>query len=304
MKKITSLLMVAVLLVTMFSAFAFSASAEPLIQNGEYYLSSGDEASIEESAEYDSIFWSEESVLTVKEGVTLTVDDINMNIGGTLIIENGARVIVGKRLALSRQKSKLDIHGGLLCNNPLDCSGDDGVEITLHPTAYLDLTLNGGCTNLYFALSSDDILVDWQQNRICTQHSTHNFKNSICNCGAFECVEGNQPHKIGDNGICTVCGSNIGKCEHIKTNTVQTKTNKMMLETVTEKICKDCGKVLSTNTKLSEINPNVTASVLSDGSLAIITAIAGVAVGMAVMFFIMKKKKPALASGVENKDEE
>ena len=40
-------------------------------------------------------------------------------------------------------------------------------------------------------------------------------------------------------------------------------------------------------------------STLSGGNLAIVCAVAGVAVGMAVMFFIMKKKKPTLASGAE-----
>ena len=48
----------------------------------------------------------------------------------------------------------------------------------------------------------------------------------------------------------------------------------------------------------------VTGSILSEGSLAIITAIAGLAVGMAVMFFVMKKKKPALADGTDKADEE
>ncbi|MBQ0101812.1 MAG: FHA domain-containing protein [Firmicutes bacterium] len=50
-------------------------------------------------------------------------------------------------------------------------------------------------------------------------------------------------------------------------------------------VCADCGEVIST----------YSGSMLSEGSLAIITAVAGVAVGMTVMFFIMKKKKSAPA---------
>ena len=77
-----------------------------------------------------------------------------------------------------------------------------------------------------------------------------------------------------------------------------------MLETVTEKICKNCGKVLSTNTKLSEINPNVTASVLSEGSLTIVCTVAAAAVfGVGGFFLGRKKKKPALANGTEKEAE-
>lgn len=46
-----------------------------------------------------------------------------------------------------------------------------------------------------------------------------------------------------------------------------------------------------------QYDTSVTGSILSEGSLAIITAVAGIAVGMAAMFFIMKKKKPAVADG-------
>lgn len=76
------------------------------------------------------------------------------------------------------------------------------------------------------------------------------------------------------NGDIVMAG-NVPPCEH--------KNQK--------NVCVDCGEVISTY--------SAAGSILSEGSLAIITAVAGVAVGMAVMFFVMKKKKPALASGTD-----
>ena len=63
-------------------------------------------------------------------------------------------------------------------------------------------------------------------------------------------------------------------------------------------ICPDCGMVVETAA-------TGTGSVLSNGSFEIVYGIACLAAGMAVMFFIMKKKiKPAAAEGAVSDDEE
>ena len=53
--------------------------------------------------------------------------------------------------------------------------------------------------------------------------------------------------------------------------------------------CKLCGHPI----------PGGTGSILSEGSLTIIVGVAAFVLGLGVMFFIMKKKKPALASGTD-----
>ena len=57
---------------------------------------------------------------------------------------------------------------------------------------------------------------------------------------------------------------------------------------------------------LSEVTtPENTASILSEGNLAIITAVSGVAIGFGLGGFLLgRKKKPALANGAKAEDEE
>ena len=86
---------------------------------------------------------------------------------------------------------------------------------------------------------------------------------------------------LADSGIFyNRIGSSVqaGTCRHIPANPGD---------------CKLCGHTI----------PGGTGSILSEGSLTIICTVAAFVLGLGVMFFIMKKKKPALASG-ENKDEE
>ena len=69
-------------------------------------------------------------------------------------------------------------------------------------------------------------------------------------------------------------------------------------------VCDSCNKSLTKSDLLQIWNSNgATASTLSEGNLAIITAVAGVAFGFLAAMVIFKKKKPALASS-ENTDEE
>ena len=101
-----------------------------------------------------------------------------------------------------------------------------------------------------------------------------------------------EPHYFID-GVCVACGA---ECTH--TSFSDGKCNDCGYECTHESCsCDTCGKTFTAD------NLN-TGSTLSEGNLAIITAVAGLAAGMAVMFFIMKKQKPALASGADKNDEE
>lgn len=85
------------------------------------------------------------------------------------------------------------------------------------------------------------------------------------------------PHENWENGVCKICQY---ECTH--------EGDK----------CDTCGQELA----IKEENTSATAaggegSTLSEGSLTIIVGVAAFVLGLGVMFFIMKKKKPALASG-------
>ena len=51
-------------------------------------------------------------------------------------------------------------------------------------------------------------------------------------------------------------------------------------------------------------NVKFEGSILSEGSLTIIVGVSCLAVGFLAAMFIFKKKKPALADGTDNTDEE
>ena len=77
------------------------------------------------------------------------------------------------------------------------------------------------------------------------------------------------------NSVCEYCNA---PCPH--TNT------KIETVTTTTKTCKDCDKQTTTTSTLTS-----SASTLSEGNLAIITAVAGIAVGLVGGLVIGKKKK-------------
>ena len=81
------------------------------------------------------------------------------------------------------------------------------------------------------------------------------------------------------NSVCEYCNA---PCPHTNTE-IETVTT-------TTKTCKDCEKVLDKHTTTTSTHTS-TASTLSEGNLAIITAVAGIAVGLVGGLVIGKKKK-------------
>ena len=105
----------------------------------------------------------------------------------------------------------------------------------------------------------------------CGKFEEHNINNCECSCCNYH-------RHTWKDGKCTLCGT---ECKNEFHDGVYK--------------CPDCGMQYDTS---------VTGSVLSEGNLTIIVGVAAFVLGLGVMFIITKKKKPALAGGTDNTDEE
>lgn len=104
-------------------------------------------------------------------------------------------------------------------------------------------------------------------------YDKHTFVEGVCSVCDHHC-----PHETWDNGVCHICSY---ACPH-DGNT-----------------CVACGK------ELHSLGNGAIGSALSEGSLTIVcTVAAAVIFGLGGFLLGKKKKKPALAGGVENKEEE
>ena len=90
---------------------------------------------------------------------------------------------------------------------------------------------------------------------------------------------------------------NIGLNSCLETDKIVFHQHTPVPKTTTTYTCSECNAPLTEEQvkKTTESTGNGAGSVLSGGSLAIITAIVGVVIGMAVMYFVTKKKKPVTA---------
>ncbi|MBQ0084492.1 MAG: hypothetical protein KBS52_07005 [Clostridiales bacterium] len=114
---------------------------------------------------------------------------------------------------------------------------------------------------------------------------SHNFENGFCTaCNGNYCELNHKDHEFFGN-VCRNCGvkgCEIGVLEHQYENGVCTVCSYECQNTFHSGKCPECGMT---------INASSTASVLSHGNLAIITAVGGVAIGFMLSMFIFKKKK-------------
>ena len=293
MKKITSILLTVALLATMLSVFAVPASAEDapteIVPKYEsFYIPSDGNYIIRGEYEVNSL------------GITITAK------GATLTIAKGAKVTVKENFS---NFGTINVLGTLILP---DRQTNDGT---------IRVAGCGGGMFKYQNISNRGTII---------KITEHNFENKVCtHCGIKGCETGQFEHDWdASTGICSFCGfacthewdAATGKCstcgfacahdwnattgicstcEFACTHDWNATTGKCFIcgikctNTFHEGVCPDCG-----------MGAAVTGSILSEGSLAIITAIAGLAVGMAVMFFVMKKKKPAVADGTDKTDEE
>ncbi len=230
--------------------------------------------------------------LTIPKGVTVTLTRALYNFGtinvcGTLIISDA-------------ENSK--INSGTI--NIMSCGGGK-VEGTFDTP---------GTVNTYDEHNFENDKCTYCGTYKCELTGNHNYNSGVCSvCGTKGCEIGELEHNWV-NGVCSACnvkGCEIGQLNHNWVNGVcsvcdkhcehkwDTATGKC---TVCELVCTHggdkcdiCGKEL--------VNLN-TGSALSEGNMAIIIGIVALVIGLGGGFFIGRKKKPALASGADNTDEE
>ena len=131
--------------------------------------------------------------------------------------------------------------------------------------------------------------------RKCLHSYFEEYTHKCHECGAFQCdVQG---HSFNGRK-CSVCDAD--KCEtqghsyHNGKCTVCFQTCKNEFHSGNYK-CTDCGM---------KLNAAATGSVLSNGNIAIVAVIVGVAAGLVIGIIIGKKKKPAVADGAEKENED
>ena len=296
MKRITSLLLTAVLLAAMLTVFAVPASAEDapteIVPKYEsFYIPSDGNYIIRGEYEVDSL------------AITITAK------GATLTIAKGAKVTVKGGFT---NFGTINVLGTLILTDRQVNAGTIRVA---------------GCGGGMFKYQK----ISNSNTGTIINITEHNFENKVCtHCGMKGCEAGQFEHDWdASTGICSFCGfacthdwnATTGKCSTCGfacthewdaatgkcstcgfacTHDWNATTGKCFIcgikctNTFHEGVCPDCG-----------MGAPVTGSTLSEGSLVIIVGVACSVVFLAVGFFIgtKKKKKPALASG-ENTDEE
>lgn len=267
MKKLFSLLLTAMLLC---SAFAVPASAENIT------TITGTEE-ITENSSFQILSIENGAKVTVKSGVTLTVAALMNN--GTLVIEPGATVIAQSGF-FNDSDAVLELGGTLT-------SDDNNGYYWLAYSFMGDVTIKSDGTIDAVVRSDDNIApllsdlkgycVHISGSRFTVQ-SAHDMINNVCSqCGKTPCDINGERH-IYTNGKCTKCG-------YVCPNDFHRNSGQ----------CPECGMRVSFSA----------GSVFSNGGITIIVGFAGLLIGMAVMFLIMKKK-PATANGAaaENPEKE
>ena len=292
MKKFTSLLLTVVMLATMFCVFSVPASAYTTSayekQIDDCTVSAGKTLRVADRRLYENMTVNGE--LLVKSTGIIFVDTICVNSTGKLTLEPGA-MIVTKELTLScqntvipagttviaeskvylKQNAELLLESGAKLNS-LGINGDDGTKLTVSAGATV-LTEYLGCpTDLYGVLKLPEG---------STRFDFLMYYPQIHDGALLDVTFGRQDRAqvVAEELGLTADGNRVCFHQH-KFNT-----------------CLNCGE---------EEESTLLGSTLSEGSLAIICTVAA-AVVFGLGGFILgtkKKKKPALASGAENADEE
>lgn len=264
MKKITSLLLTAFLLATILTVFTVTASAE-----GEpvEVNPDGDYLSLSTPGNYIISSDCDVKLLDIGENITLTIaKDVTVSV--KQFFTNSGTLNVYGTLDIFPRLEENNNRGTV---NVFGCSGG---------------TINGPLSG-YGTVSTLD----------------HYFADGKCTyCGTYECeVSGNHDW---NNSVCSVCGNH---CEH-KWDAATGKCTLCQIDcTHKYEECDICGKVQeAAEIPPADTNPAV-GSTLSDSNMTVILCVACsaacLAAGAIGMYFIMKKKKPAVVSG-ENTDEE
>ena len=293
-------------------------SGATVVFNKSFALNRGTTLLLEDGASVicnDAISFSDS--VTIKGGGTVTCNNmLTILNGGTLTVNGGATVTCTDRLDVSENRTitiendgilamdtaqDIDIGGALNVHGILTgcCGVIEIPNIHVFPGVTVDLKMPAN-EDFIEQLQSECPSAKYEGGRL-TAHIHLFDKNGTC-CGEEylarirekDCERSSTGHRWYTDGKCLRCGA---ACEHIW------QDGKC---TVCEYVCPHHGSIcaLCGEERLLPENGDI-GSVLSEGSLAIITAIAGIVIGLGGGFFLgRKKKKPAVASGAENTDEE
>ena len=285
MRKITSLLLTAILLATMLTVFAVTASAA-----GNLTVNADEEKIITGDEEYGMIYVR--GVLVVEKDAVLTADSLEMHTGGALLIEPGAKI---KAKAIKLGKYQYVPSGATIeCEETLSGSTkmrlESGATLKAKKLDRVNLTVCAGAT------VETTSMVASQLDLYGTMKNPEDMAFSSMRGGTVSYHDGALLDlTFEDNAAAQQFVVNLVGVDNaqgiVKGNRVY-KHDKHVIE----KTCVNCG----------EGADGGTGSTLSEGNLTIIVGVACSVVFLAVGFFIgtKKKKKPALASGAENADEE
>ena len=284
MKKFVSLLLTVLMLATMLSVFAVTASAAE-----NFIVDTGEEMVLSENAEYNIL--SVKGILLVENDVQLTAEQLFIYPSGTILLKPDVKLKI-KATNVNVGGSYKYIPSGVTVEVEDKFDGD--ADLLLEPGATLkakNVFYNGKLT-----VSAGAMLIT-----SCLQDCTIDLYGTMKNPEdmAFSSMPGSAVYyhdgafldlTFEDNAAAQQFAINTQGCQtNVDGNRVY-KHNRHAID----KTCANCGGE----------GDNFLGSTLSEGSLTIIVGVAYSVVFLAVGFLLgRKKKKPALVSG-ENKDEE
>ena len=280
MKKIVSLLLTAVMLAAMLTVFAVPAFAE-----GDLTVNFGDKGQITDNSTYGDVRVN--GVLVVRRNVILTVNTLSIHSNGVLFLESGAK-IRAKTITIESEALSVTPGSSIEVEEEIQFNC-----LTLEPGAVLkakkihtgDLTVYAGAKVITSNLQNCAIdLYGILKNPEGTAFTTNKSGLITCHDGALLDLTFN------DDAAARSFAQQIESTGEVKENRFYNHTHTFDCP------CVNCG----------EESNNFLGSTLSEGSLTVICSVAAAVIFGLGGFFIgtKKKKKPALASGTENTDEE
>ena len=206
-------------------------------------------------------------------------DGISLYSNATVVVNCNVEIQDGVLYFSGSNTLQISEHGSLIGNNLMFFIYGNNNSISLSDGGFINLSFMSSTHTNKFEQLLKDSNIDYVRSgdHIVAGCPHSEWKNSVCTRCGIPC-----PHETYENGVCAACGH---ECKNEFHNGAF--------------VCPDCGMEFDP----TQGNPLVRGSTISEGNLAIITAVAGIAVGMAAMFFIMKKK-PAVAGGASAEDEE
>ena len=322
MKKFVSLVLSVVILATMLCVFAVPASAAKIVEwTGDKTLSGTKVFDDDISLMYTVVFGKDvmdDTVpcsVTVEEGASVTFNgSCRIDGGSTMTVKSGASVTFNGSCSVGNGTA-LTVESGasVICNGSLRLGTSGTVTVEKGASLTVNNALLGSNQTETSKVAVGGILKGKCDNIECdrlnivllpggtidVEISNQLWKESYLEY--FKNLDKNATVKLTEDNYRHVTAS---VCDHDYTNTNGICTKCKYVNPELHKHDFKCACGMSCQHE-SEKTVGGEGSTLSEGNLAIITAVAGIVVGfLAAMFIFKKKKKPAVADGTENKGEE